>query len=174
MPLNVDNFKNTLIGGGARPNLFRCILTFPGFAGSPVVEASFLSEAASLPSSNVGVVNMPFRGRQIKLYGDRTFDPWTVTIVNDNNFVVRNAFERWMNGMNEHIENTGFANTTAYETDMFVEQLDREENIVKTYTFRGVFPTNLSEITLNYGDNDNVERFTVTLQYQYWTSDTTS
>jgi hypothetical protein len=106
--------------------------------------------------------------------GDRTFEPWTVTILNDTDFVIRNAMERWMNGINGHQSNTGLVNPVDYQADLIVEQLDRDGESVKTYNFRGCFPTNVSAIDVNYETNDVIEEFTVDFQVQYWESDTTS
>ena len=106
--------------------------------------------------------------------GDRTFDVWTVTIINDTDFAIRNAMERWMNGMNAHSANTGLTTPVAYEADLFVEQLDRSGDTLKKYTFRGSYPQDLSPIDLNYGTNDEIERFTVTFAYQYYDTDTTT
>jgi hypothetical protein len=106
--------------------------------------------------------------------GDRTFDVWTPTIINDTGFDVRNAMERWMNGMNAHNENTGLNNPVQYEADLLVEQIDKDGSTLKTYNFRGCFPTAVSPIDLNYGANDEIERFSVEFQVQYWESDTTT
>jgi hypothetical protein len=96
--LGVDDFKSKLVGGGARPNMFKATVNFPGFAGGEVELTSFLIKAAALPASTIGAINVPFRGRQVIIAGDRTFEPWTITVINDTDFKVRNAFERWMNG----------------------------------------------------------------------------
>jgi len=174
MSLSVDDFKAKLKGGGARPNLFRATINFPTYANGDVELTSFMCEAAQLPGSIMGTIIIPFRGRQLKIAGDRTFDVWTPTIINDTDFRIRDAMERWMNGINAHSANTGLTAPTDYEADLLVEQLDRDESIVKTYTFRGCFPTNISPIDLNYGSNDEIERFVVEFQVQYWESNTTS
>ena len=174
MVLGVDDFKAKLTGGGARPNLFKATINFPTYANGDVEITSFLCEAAQLPGSTMGVITIPFRGRQLKIAGDRTFDVWVPTIINDTDFKVRNAMERWMNGINAHSANTGLTNPTSYEADLIVEQLDRDETVLKTYNFRGCFPTNVSPIDLSYGTNDDIERFTVEFQVQYWEADTTS
>jgi hypothetical protein len=119
-------------------------------------------------------INVPFRGRQLKVAGDRTFDAWTVSIINDTDFAIRNAMERWMNGMNAHSANTGLTSPIAYEADLKVEQLDRSGDVLKQYTFRGAFPSEVSPIDLAYSSNDEIERFQVTFQYQYYDTDTTS
>lgn len=172
--LGVDDFKAKLRGGGARPNLFKATINFPGYAGGDVELTSFLCEAAQLPGSTVGMIEVPFRGRRLKIGGDRTFEPWTVTIINDTDMSIRNAMERWMNGMNAHSANTGLTNPTDYEADLAVEQLDKDGSSVKEYKFRGCFPTAISPIDVSYGANDEIERFTVEFQVQYWESDTTS
>jgi hypothetical protein len=172
--LGVDDFKSKLRGGGARPNLFKATINFPGYANGDAELTSFLCEAAQLPGSTFGIINVPFRGRILKMAGDRTFPEWTVTIINDTDFSIRNSFERWMNGINSHSANTGLAAPIAYEADLFVDQLDRNGESVKRYNFRGSFPTDLSAIDLSYATTDEIERFQVTFAYQYFESDTTT
>ena len=120
------------------------------------------------------MIDVPFRGRQLKVAGDRTFEPWTVTIINDTDFTVRDSMERWMNGINAHSANTGLVNPVDYQADLVVEQLDRDESTIKTYNFRGCFPTNVAAIDLAYETVDTIEEFTVEFQIQYWESNTTS
>ena len=172
--LGVDDFKSKLRGGGARPNLFKATINFPGYANGDPELTSFLCETAQLPGSTLGQITIPFRGRQLKMAGDRTFDVWIVQIINDTDFAIRDAMERWMNGMNQHNENTGLTNVTDYEADLIVEQIDKDGTTLKTYNFRGCFPTAISPIDLNYGANDEIERFTVEFQVQYWEADTTT
>lgn len=172
--LGVDDFKSKLRGGGARPNLFKATLNFPAYAGGDVELASFLCKTAALPVSEMALVTVPFRGRQLKIAGDRTFANWTVTVINDTDFNVRDAMERWMNGINAHSANTGLSNPVDYEADLSVDQLDRNGDVLKTYNFRGCFPTNVSEIALSYETNDAIEEFTVEFAIQYWESNTTS
>ena len=174
MSLRVDDFKAKLKGGGARPNLFRAIVNFPGYAGGEVELTSFMCKGAQLPASTMNFVDVPFRGRQLKVAGDRTFEPWTVTVINDTDFSVRNAMERWMNGMNSHSENSGFTSPIDYQADLIVEQLDKDGDVLKTYKFRGCFPTNVTAIDLTYDANDQIEEFQVEFQIQYWEADTTS
>lgn len=168
--LGVDDFKSKLRGGGARPNLFKATINFPGYANGDPELTSFLCETAQLPGSTLGQITIPFRGRQLKMAGDRTFDVWTVQIINDTDFAIRDAMERWMNGMNAHSANTGLTSPVAYEADLRVEQLDRDGSQLKEYIFRGSFPTDLSPIDLSYASNDEIERFQVTFQYQYFDS----
>jgi len=166
--LGVDDFKSKLRGGGARPNLFKATINFPAYADGDAELTSFLCETAQLPGSNMGTIIVPFRGRQLKMAGDRTFAEWTVSIINDTDFAVRNSLERWMNGMNAHSANTGLASPVAYEADLKIEQLDRAGASVKEYIFRGAFPTDLGAIDVSYATNDEIERFTCTFQYQYF------
>ena len=172
----VDDFKAKIRGGGARPNLFKATINFPNYASSSdIVEtSSFLCEAAQLPGSTMGSIIVPIRGRQLKMAGDRTFDVRTATIINDTDFKIRNAMEVWMNGMGGHSENVGLTNPTDYEADLQISQLDRTGRSIKDYVFRGAHPTDLSAIDVAYATTDDIERFTVTFQYQYWTSNTTT
>jgi hypothetical protein len=174
MSLNVDDFKARLIAGGARANLFKATLNFPAFAAGDVELASFMCKAASLPASTISTITVPFRGRQIQVAGDRTFEAWTITVINDGGMEIRNAFERWMNGINQHEANLGLSNPLDYQVDMAIEQLNRNEEVTKRYDMRGVFPTNVSAIDVSNESENTIEEFTVELQIQYWTSDTTS
>ena len=172
--LNIDDFKAKLKGGGARANLFKATINFPAYAQGDVEITSFMCKAAQLPASIMGIIEIPFRGRQLKIAGDRTFETWSPTILNDTDFVVRNAMERWMNGINAHSANTGLVAPADYSADLIVEQLDRDEAVLKKYNFRGCFPTNVSAIDLAYETNDAIEEFTVEFQVQYWESNSTS
>ena len=189
----IDDFKSKLVGGGARPNLFEVELVFPnGLAEQDAEEKGrFLVKAANLPASNINVIDVPFRGRNLKIAGDRTFDVWTITVINDVSFNLRNAFEQWMNGINKHDSAMGYINPTQYQTDAFVLQLGRNDvastkqqkagtiktdlpkgndkvPVLKKYKFNGVFPTNVSAIEVSYDSADSIEEFTVDLQVQWW------
>jgi hypothetical protein len=172
--LGVDDFKAKLVGGGARSNLFKVTCNFPGYAGGNPEQAAFLIKGASMPASTIAPITIPFRGRQLQIAGDRTFEPWTITIINDVNMDVRNSFERWMNGINQHNANTGLSNPTEYSADMLVEQLNKEGEVTKQYNLRGCWPTNISAIDVSYDSENQIEEFTVELQVQYWESNTTS
>lgn len=172
--LGVDDFKAKLRGGGARANLFRATINFPGYAGGDVELTSFLCRAAQLPQSTTNVITIPFRGRELKIAGDRTFDDWNVTIMNDTDFSVRDSMERWLNGINAHSANTGLVNPVDYQADLIVEQLDRDETVVKKYTFRGAFPTSVGQIQLDYAQVGEIEVFDVNFAIQYWESNTTT
>ena len=174
--LNVNDFKSRLKGGGARPNLFKVDLSFPaGVAGRPDPElVSFMVKGAALPASVITEIAVPFRGRQLKIAGDRTFETWTITVINDTDFAIRDSMEQWMNLINNHEQNTGATDPDAYFSDLFVSQLDKDGEVIKAYDFRGCFPTNLSAIELSYDTENSIEEFTVEFQVQYWESNTTS
>ena len=172
--LGVDDMKAKLVGGGARPNLFKVTMAFPSYVTANVELASYMCKATSMPASTIAPIAVPFRGRQLQIAGDRTFDPWSVTIINDTDFNVRNSFEQWMNGINQHKQNTGLTQPSSYMADMIVEQLDKDGTVEKTYNIRGTFPTNLGAIELSYETGDTIEEFEVELQVQYWESDKTT
>ena len=168
---NIDDFKANLIGGGARANQFRVTITPPpGIAiGLDVRRASFLVPASQLPASNLGEIPVPFRGRNIYVAGDRPApDTWTVTFYNDTDFMVRNAMERRHNGINDFANNTGVVNSADFQTDLFVEQLDRDETILKTYIFRAAFPLTIGQIDLSTAEATEIETFEVTWRYQHF------
>ena len=127
-----------------------------------------------MPASTIAPIAVPFRGRNLQIAGDRTFDPWSVTIINDTDFNVRNSFEQWMNGINQHKLNTGLTQPSSYMADMIVEQLDKDGTVEKTYNIRGTFPTNLGAIELSYDSENAIEEFEVELQIQYWESNKTT
>jgi hypothetical protein len=197
----LEDFKARLIGGAARPNLFEVELNFPSFAtvsnaGADATDntrtvselSRFMIKTANLPASNVGVINVPFRGRELKIAGDRTFDVWTITVINDVDFSIRTAFERWMNAINKHDDNSGLINPAQYQRDAIVKQFGRSSfasansnvanptqtsagdaiPVLKAYKFYGVFPTAVSAIDLSYDSSDTIEEFTVDLQVQWW------
>jgi len=172
--LGVDDFKSKLVGGGARSNLFKATVNYPGYAAGDVELTSFMCKSAQMPASTIETITVPFRGRQLQVAGDRTFEPWTITIINDTDFAIRNAFERWMNGINGHQENTGLTNPTDYKADMIIEQLDKSGVAVKRYDFRGTFPTSVSAIDVSYDTENEIEEFEVELQVDYWESNSTT
>ena len=173
---NINDFKAKLRGGGARANQFRVTMPFPGFAavGGETESMSFLCTTTSLPGMTVGEVAIPFRGRELYVAGDRTFATWTTTILNDTDFLIRNAYERWLNGINNMSDNEGLVNPADYQVDSFVDQLDRNGNVIKSYTFRGMFPVSLGSIALAYDPATALETFECTWRYQYWESNTTT
>ena len=168
---NIDDFKANLMGGGARGNQFRVTITPPpGIAiGLDVRRASFLVTASQLPASTLGEIAVPFRGRNIYVSGDRPApETWTTTFYNDTDFMVRNAMERWHNGINDFANNTGTVNSADYQTDLFVEQLDRDDTILKTYIFRNAFPLTIAAIDLTNEETTTIETFEVTWRYQHY------
>jgi hypothetical protein len=172
MTIGINEFKSKLTGGGARSNMFKVTCNFPAFAGGSSELASFMISKTNLPGSDVAALELGFRGRKLKLPGERKFEPWTVTVINDVDMSIRNAFERWMNAISKHQANTGLSNTNDYMVDMAVEQLDRAGKSVKKYDFRGVWPSKVASIELG-NDSEAIEEFAVELQYQYWQSNTT-
>ena len=173
---NINDFKATLKGGGARANQFQVTMPFPGFAavGGESRTMSYLCKATNLPGMTLGEVAVPFRGRVLYIAGDRTFETWTTTIMNDTDFAIRNAMERWMNEINSMSDNSGLENPSDYQVDSFVDQLDRAGQVIKSYTFRGLFPITIANIDLGYDTNDAVEEFEVTYRYQFFETNTTS
>ena len=184
------DFKSKLAGGGARPNLSEAsINSFPtaisvAWDNSSEAEGGafkFLCKSTALPASNLGSIEIPFRGRTLKVAGDRTFDDWTVTIINDEDFRLRTAFERWSNVMSQLDDATGVTNPTSYMTDSFIQQLGRgpevgaatnnggNSSILRSYKFFDVFPVTVGEIALSYDTTDALEEFDVTFRYQYFT-----
>ena len=179
----LNDFKSRLTGGGARPNLFECTINFPEVISNTDKGLGeytrFLVKAANLPASTLSVIDIPFRGRNLKIAGDRTFDPWTITVINATDFRIRNAFEKWMNYINKHEDNSGQTDPVTYQTTMRVDQLGRAKvgsdmssseamPILKSYEFYGTFPTSVSAIDLSYDSSDTIEEFTVDLQVQWW------
>ena len=167
----ITDFKSKLSGGGARSNLFECELAFPPAVNVEGLndilnKARFLVKAANLPASNVAPIEVPFRGRVLKIAGDRTFDTWTITIINDTDFAIRSAFEKWMNTINRVSDNTGTTNPADYQADAFVFQLDRSGETLRKYKFYDVFPTQVAPIELSY-DAQGIQEFQVELQVLY-------
>jgi len=173
---NINDFKAKLAGGGARANQFKVTMPFPGYAqvGGEIEDLAFLCTATSIPAMTVANVNVPFRGRAIKIAGDRTIPSWSITVLNDTNFKIRNAFERWSNGINNMTDNEGLTNPADYQVDAFVDQLDRNGTTIKSYTLRGVFPTIIAPIELSYDEATAIEEFAVTMAYQYFETNTTT
>ena len=168
---NIDDFKANLIGGGARANQFRVTITPPpGIAiGLDVRRTSFLVRGSNLPAQTLAEITVPFRGRNIYIAGDRTFDEtWTTTFLNDTDFMIRTAMERWSNGINDLADNTGVISPADYQSDLTVEQLDRDDTVLKTYIFRSAWPTGITSIELTSATADAIETFDVTWRYQHF------
>jgi len=173
---NINDFKATLKGGGARANQFQVTMPFPGFAavGGETRTMSFLCKATHLPGMTLGEVPVPFRGRNLYIAGDRVFEAWTTTVFNDTDFLIRNALERWMNTINSLSDNSGLENPADYMVDAFVDQLDRAGQVIKSYTFRGMWPLTIANIDVAYETNDAIETFDVTYRYQFFETNTTT
>jgi len=167
----IDDFKANLLGGGARTNQFRVTITPPaGIAiGLDVRRTSFLCSATQLPQTELGVVELKYRGRTINIAGDRpAAGTWTTTFYNDTDFMIRNAFERWNNGINDFADNTGVNSMADYATDLTVEQLDRDGTTLKTYIFRNSWPSTIAAIDLSSAEDTTIETFECTWQYQHF------
>ena len=166
----IDDFKANLIGGGARANQFRVTITPPpGIAiGLDVRRSSFLAKASNLPGQTLGEIAIPFRGRNIYIAGDREFETWSTTFINDTDFMVRNAIERWMNGINDTAENTGVSSPAEYQADLFVDQLDRDDTVLKSYIFRNAYPLTVGDIALSSDEAGALETFEVSWRYQHF------
>ena len=168
---NISDFKARLAGGGARANQFKVVCPFTGYAqvGGEIEDFAFLCKSAQLPAMNISPISVPFRGRDIKIAGDRgSFPTWSTTVFNDTDFKLRNAFERWQNGINNMTDGEGLTNPADYQVDLFVDQLDRNGTTLKSYTLRGCFPTGVGAIDLAYDTNDAIEELTVEWNYQFF------
>ena len=168
---NIDDFKANLIGGGARANQFRVTITPPSriARGLDVRRTSFLFKASNLPASELGEIAIPFRGRNIYVTGDRPAPTaWSTTFYNDTDFMIRNAMERWQNGINDYANNTGVTASSDYQPDLFVEQLDRDDTVLKSYIFRSAYPSSIAVIELSSDSADSIEEFEVTWRYQHF------
>jgi hypothetical protein len=170
MALSIDQFKAKLVGGGARANLFKVLLTFPAGVSGDADLASFMIKAASLPATTSNAIDVPFRGRILKVAGPRSFDNWSITVINDVGMELRNTMEQWANFISKQSSNTGKQAPSSYQSDLTVQQLDKDEKVIKTYIIRGAFPTTVSAIDLTSDAESSVEEFTVEFAYQYWTS----
>lgn len=171
----ISAFKANMQGGGARPNQFRVELTFPGFVGSIASAAGnaaqFLCKGAQLPASTVEDITASYRGRPVHFAGERSFQPWTVSIFNDTDFLIRNVMERWQNGVLNYTATNGILRPGDYQVDMSVYQLDRNDRIIKTYKFFDAYPTSIGAIALSFEQNNALEEFDVEFTYNYFTTD---
>jgi len=166
----ITDFKSKLSGGGARSNLFEVVLSFPAAAptdSNTLDKSRLLVKSAALPSSSVAPLEVAFRGRTLKLAGDRSFETWTITVINDTDFAIRSAFENWMNTINRVSDNTGITDPALYQADAYVYQLDRDGSTLRAYHMYDLFPTNISTINLSY-ETDSIQEFTVEMQVLWW------
>jgi hypothetical protein len=166
----ITDFKSKLSGGGARSNLFEVVLSFPDAAqtdANTLDKSRLLVKSAALPASSIAPLEVAFRGRTLKLAGDRTFETWTITVINDTDFAIRSAFENWMNVINRVSDNTGNTDPALYQADAYVYQLDRDGTTLRAYHMYDLFPTNISTINLSY-ETDSIQEFTVEMQVLWW------
>jgi len=177
MVLNVQQFKTELVKGGSRANLFEAEINLPASLGSNEITkvSKFLVKTAEIPGSTITPIIIPFRGRQLKISGDRTFDPWTVTIINDGDMKIRKGIEEWMNSINNHEDNQGAVDN--YFAQLNVAQIDRQlgkEVKGQKWTFVDAWPSDLGPISVSFDNENQIQEYQVTFQYQYWTSDRTT
>ena len=176
---NITEFRSRLSGGGARANLFEVEIAFPEELGINLTDVSdkvpFLVKAAEIPASNLGNIPVPYRGRVLPVAGDRTFDPWTVTIINDTDFQIRDAMEKWSNSINDLQTAQGSIDPAVYQRSALVKQLSREgsnpgdpEKVLRTYNFEGIYPNTVSSIPLDFGATDQIQEFQVTFNYLFY------
>ena len=178
---SIVDFKQKLTGGGARSNLFEVEIEYPieiavdTSANGPKEFGKFMIKAAEIPASNLGNIPVPFRGRVLPIAGDRTFDPWTVSIINDTNFKIRDAMEQWSNSINDLQTSQGIIDPADYQTNAKVKQLSRKGgndpgkiDVLREYRFEGIYPNVVSSIPLDYGATDQIEEFQVTFNYLFY------
>ena len=179
---NVSSFLQ-VVKQGVRPNMFQVDISFPGSVEADQTLVSYMCKSAVLPASNIGVIEVPFRGRTVKIAGDRTFDNWSATFINDKEMKSRSYFEQWLNQINTHKANTGaIQDPTAYGRSVVIRQLEKDSSPagseLRSYKLWYAFPISTSAIDLAYDSNDQIEEFSVEFQYSYWTvgddSDTTA
>lgn len=183
MPFNVQNFRASMVADGARASLFDVQLTFPlaiasggsapGSFGSAQQQVTFRARSSSLPGDSVTSIGVNYFGREIKLAGNRSFADWSFVVIQDEDFVLRNSFERWMSGINSHVGNLRtpslLSGDGGYQQDAYVTQYGKTGDIIKVYKMVGCFPTDVSAIDLDWG-SEAIEEFTVTFAYQWWES----
>jgi hypothetical protein len=170
MAFNINDIRSNLSLGGARGNLFQVTFNNPANAVADI-KVPFLVRAAQIPESSIGVVEVPYFGRRIRLAGDRTFGDWAVTVINDEDFLIRNAMEEWSNRINSlqtNIRAFGSAAPLLYKSTAEVTQFSKTGVPIRTYKFNGIFPSSITSIDLNWADTDSIEEFSVTFQYDWW------
>tara|TARA_B100001113_G_scaffold340954_1_gene325636 strand:+ start:84 stop:662 length:579 start_codon:yes stop_codon:yes gene_type:complete len=176
---NITEFRSRLSGGGARANLFEIEIAFPEELAIDLNlvtdKVPFLVKAAEIPASNLGNIPVPYRGRVLPVAGDRTFDPWTVTVINDTDFLIRDAMEKWSNSINDLQTAQGSIDPEVYQRTADVKQLSREgtnpgdtEKLLRQYKFEGIYPNTVSSIPLDFGATDQIEEFQVTFNYLFY------
>ena len=186
MAFDVEQFRSRMVYDGARPNLFEVQLRFPQFITSLLPEASiatdqirFMANASQLPPSSLGVARQSYFGREVKFPGDRVFPDWSINVVNDESFAIRDAFEAWSDAINSHssiYRNPNAINSGGYAVDARIHQFGKGDPSIpiKTYYFVGLFPVQVDPITVAWNANDQIEEFGVTFSYQYWEARSTT
>lgn len=170
MAFNINEIRSQLSLGGARNSLFQVTIQNPA-NGAADIKVPFLVRAAQIPASTLGLIEVPYFGRKVRLAGDRTFADWTVTVINDEDFLIRNALEQWSNQIQSHQGNLrqfGSASPSAYKAQAQVTQFSKTGQPIRTYTFNGIFPTEIAPIEMDWNATDTLEEFTVTFQYDWW------
>ena len=171
---SIEDFKAVLQGGGVRPTMFEVELTFPESVVADSTEitrsSTFLIQAAQMPASVVGTIEVPFRGRKLKVSGDRSFEPWNVQVLNDTTFGLRVAFEKWSEKIQNHNYALGSTSLADYFASAIVRQLDRDGSQLRAYSFEGIWPANIGAVDLDFNATDDVERYDVTFNVQYWSA----
>jgi hypothetical protein len=170
---SISDFKSQLIQGGFRPNQFQCSIVFPAIipngrlAGQKTL---FMAKSGQLPASTLTSVPVSYRGRPVKFAGEREFQPWTIDVYTDTDFVVRDAFEAWVDTMQRSNTTGGALRPAVYQTDLSVQALDRNDRVSKTYRFVDAFPTEVGSIALDWESNNQIATFQVTFEYNYFES----
>lgn len=168
MSFNINDIRANLRYGGARPNQFYVHLTNPANSSGDSI-APFMIQAASLPSTEVGVIEVPYFGRRIKLAGDRVFPSWQVSVINDEDFLIRNALEEWSNRING--KETNLRTISNYKSEATITQLGKDGRTLRTYRFHGLWPSNIQAIDMDWGATDTIQNFSVEFMYDWWTVD---
>lgn len=170
MAFNVNDFRGQLAFGGARSSLFRVTLQIPAGDGDASAKSQFMVQSAEIPAASLGTVTVPYFGRTVKLAGNRTFAPWTVTVLNDEDFKIRNALEAWSHKINTFVTNIGFQSPSSYKSQAIVEQFSKAGDMIRRYKFDGMWCVDVSAIGLDWA-TDGVQTFTTTFEYDWWTVD---
>jgi hypothetical protein len=170
MAFNINEMRSQLAGGGAKGSLFQVQITNP-VSGAGDLKTPFMVQASQIPESTLGTIEVPYFGRKIKLAGDRTFAQWTVTVINDEDFLIRNAMEAWSAAINSHQGNLrGFPNASPlnYKSQAQVVQYSKTGEILRTYQFNGIYPQSVASIPVDWNTTDDIERFDVTFDFDWW------
>jgi hypothetical protein len=167
---DISAFRSKLKDGGARPNQFQVVIRYPDFIAGPASEAGrFLITTAELPGQTMGVTPVYYRGRLVKMAGDKEFAPFSCSIINDTDFTIRNALERWMGYMEDAVTKGGVVQPALYQKPIDIFQLDRNGRTLRQYKLRDAFPVEIGPVQLDFGSNDQISTFGVTFQYQTFT-----